>query len=1099
MKASDGQKGLDPRRGGTASISGALVDESGSSRAILVLEDCELDFAAHTFVNCHGREMRLTPAEVALLDAFVASPRRVLSRDQLGRAVGGRGAGASDRRIDMLIARLRHKIEPNPKSPRFIVTVPGAGYTFALQPQVIARGNALPPSGRENAGSPERADERVATSQDAGLQDFGLQHSEPERRQVTALSCVLVGLPAMALNLDPEEAVEIVRRFQELSNTVITQWGGAVASSLRGSGNVLSLFGYPKGHEDDAERAVHAALDLMEKVGDLSSSSDERLQLRCAIATGLVLVGADQSPIGEATLIARQLRNLTPPNSLTVTARTRKLLSNTFVCADPQFFELKDVSVPVTAYRITGKRAIESRLEARTSGRFSQFVGRQHELRQMTSLWERVKGGLGQVLLVSGEAGIGKSRLCRAWLGRIADEVHVHLRVQCSPYHANSAFYPAINQLAHAARFKPADTPQLRLKKLEALLSQAGADTLVDTPLFAALLSIPVDAVNSSPNLPPPRQRDLTIAAMLRRLLGLAVARPVVLEVSDAHRMDSSSLELISRGIAAIKNARVFMVCTFRPEFFPQWLDESHVTMMRLDRLSREETAMIVSDVAGEKELPSAVRDQIMSRADGIPLFAEELTKEALEAELPDAGERTAAVAPLSSVAIPAALLGSLSARLDRLGPNKEIAQIAAVIGREFSYRLLAAVVQPSGSSLQTALAHIAACELIFARGEPPDASYIFKHALIQDAAYATMVRSKRRQLHGRVADALIAGFPETVETQPELIAYHLDHAGRTENAIEYMRKAAQRAIERSANAEAIGHLTRARELLQSAPDKGEAKHAALGLEVMLGQAMIAGSGYAAPETEAIFLRARALMDDRTEPSQKFTTLYGIWACYYVGGDSGKQRDAAREFLAEAERSTDRAALCIAHRAAGTTCVTTGQFFEGLHHLERARALYDAQRHSSYRFQYGQDIGVAALCYLSWAQWHLGHVDQALAAAAEAMRRAEEVSHPHTLVYALCHAGGLMDLFRRRSEDIGAYTKRVISCCTENGLTHWANCGRIFQGWAEICSGNVEHGIEMLRSGIAAWQQRGARLWLPFFLTFGGGGAASRPLVLMPR
>ena len=384
--------------------------------------------------------------------------------------------------------------------------------------------------------------------------------------------------------------------------------------------------------------------------------------------------------------------------------------------------ELEGVSKPVTGYRITGKRAIESRFDARSGGKHTQFVGRQHELQQMSTLWERAKSGKGQVVLLCGEAGIGKSRICRSWLDRIADEPHIILRNQCSPYHTNSPFYPVINQLEHAARFEREDSPDVKLKKLETVLSQAGAATLVDTPFFAALLSIPTDGFYSSPNLTPQRQRDLTIAALLRQVLGLALTRPVVLKVADAHWIDSSTLELLDRCIASIKTARVFVVCTFRPEFFPHWLDQSHVTMLRLDRLSREQTELIISEVAGGKELPCGIQEQIMSKADGVPLFAEELTKAVLESGLlQDAGDRYVTTASPLSLAIPTTLLGSLTARLDRLGPSKEVAQIGAVIGREFSYRLIAAVAKISDPSLQSAIGQLAACGLISVRGEPPD------------------------------------------------------------------------------------------------------------------------------------------------------------------------------------------------------------------------------------------------------------------------------------------------------------------------------------------------------------------------------------------
>jgi len=1072
--ALDEQKLLD-RLSQSAASRGSKGDETVP--VPVKIGDCKLDLAGHTFVDGSGREMRLTRAETALLTAFVDSPRRVLSRDQLRHAVAGRGAEPYDRSVDMLVARLRRKIEPDPKAPRFILSVPGVGYKFDVRPQSAANGEAPPALEPEPLNQSGREEAIPASTPGQGS---AAPHSEAQRRQLTVLACGLVGSTARAgINLDPEDFGDTIRHFQEICTSVITHWGGAVINFV--GDEILASFGYPKGYEDDAERAVHAGLDLVERIGEVRSQSGDALQVRIAIATGLVLVGENRTVIGEAVVTAARLRDVTPANSVTVTASTRKLLGDMFIYDDSQF---DGVLGPVTTYEVTGKQAIEMRFVAGQTAKLTQFVGRQHELQQLSTLWELAKAGKGQVALLCGEPGIGKSRITKTWSNLIADEPHILMRYQCSPHHINSPFYPVINHLERAAHFEREDTPDLKLRKLEAVLSQAGAATLADTRLYAALLSIPTDKFNSSPDLTSQRQRELTIAALLRQLRDLAHARPVVIVLADAHWIDSSTLELLSRCIASIKAARIFVLINFRPEFFPPWLDESHVTMLTPNRLAREQIEAIILDVAGSKELPRELQEQITSKSDGVPLFAEELTKTVLESGLlQDAGDRYVAVGPLPPLAVPMTLLGSLTARLDRLGEMREIAQMGAAIGREFSYRLLAAIASVSSPTLQSALAHLAASELIFVRGEPPDSTYIFKHALVQDAAYATMVRSKCQQLHSRIADALTQGFPETVETQPELMAHHLAQAGLTERAIEYFRKAARRAIERSANAEAIGHLTRALEMLESLPENPERERLTLGLEVMLGQAMIADRGYAAPDTRKVLLRAKTRFDDLTDPSQKFAVLYGIWAGHYVGGEGSKQTDAAIEFLAEAERHKDTAALCIAHRMLGTTCVTKGEFATGLHHLEQARALYDSAHHSRYRYQYGQDIGAAALCYLSWALWHLGYVDRASEVATEAMKWAEQLSHPHTLVYTICHVRAFIDLFSRRREDARSYATMVVSLSTENGFSHWLNCGRVLEGWAEICRGEVDGGIELLRSGIADWHKRGARLWLPIFLT----------------
>jgi predicted ATPase len=453
-----------------------------------------------------------------------------------------------------------------------------------------------------------------------------------------------------------------------------------------------------------------------------------------------------------------------------------------------------------------------------------------------------------------------------------------------------------------------------------------------------------------------------------------------------------------------------------------------------------------------------------------------------MESELvQEDADRYVATGAVNSLHVPTSLLDSLTARLDRLGKAKDIAQIGAVIGREFSAALLAGVASQSANSLQPALTQLTDSELIPATDTFPETTYAFKHALVRDAAYATLPRAKRRHLHSRIADVLENSFPFSVATQPELLAHHLAEAGFTVRAVEYLQKAAQHAIARSANAEAIAHLTRALELLPAVDDSAERKRARFSLEAMLSQAMIARYGYAAPKTRDALLKASTLIEESTESSRKFAVLYGIWASHYVAGELVEQRCAAAEFLKEAERSGDAAIKCVGHRLIGTTYLTMGELAAGLRHLKKAWALYDSEHHAVFGYQYGQDIGASTLCYLSWALWHLGYVEQASRAATEAMALAEKASHPHTLAYTTCHARGFMDLFRRRHEDTRAYAGLVISICNENGFLHWANCGAIFNGWAAVCGNQVDRGIELLQEGLSAWQSGGARLWMPMF------------------
>jgi predicted ATPase/class 3 adenylate cyclase len=1011
--------------------------------SILCLEDCRLDLAGHVFVTADGQEVALTRAESEVLKELAWKPCCVLSREKLRRHAAGRDADPFDRSIDMLVARLRRKIEPDPKVPRFLVTVPGVGYKLMARPL--------------SASKP--------------------QSTEPERRQITALCCKLVGAMEFAVKFDPEEVSRVTGTFHEVVVSAITQMGGTIATVT--PDHILAFFGYPEAHEDDAERAVSAALDAMTKIRRLPSPTGGPLQLRVGAATGLALASQLQA-VGGPSVVAIAVCDLAAPNSVMVTTSTRGLLSSTFVCDRPERYELAEVSEAVSACRVTGRRQVASRFKARHSSKITRLIGRDQELQQLLELWDRAKRGEGQVGLICGEAGIGKSHLCEFLLGLLIEEPHATFRYQCSPHHTNSPFYPIISQLEHAMGFEQADTPALKLEKLEAGLSVEA--TKKEILLYASLLSIATPQRESPLRFTPQRQKDLTIAALSRHLLKLAEKQPLIIVLADAHWIDPSTLDLVNSVIPLIRTIRVFFVIKFRPEFIPPWLGDPHVTMLTLDRIGREQGRGIISEVVGQRAMAPEVEEQIIDKADGVPLFVEELTKSVLETELAENANDRHVAGRFPLLTVPASLLDSLTARLDRLGPAKEIVQVGSVIGREFSQPLLAVVVRGSAVSLRAALTQLEASELVFPSQQSPDVTYRFKHALLQDAAYATLSRVKRQQIHSLVADSLENGFPLTVETQPELLAHHFAQAGLTERAVDYLLKAGQRSIEHSANLGAIDHLTRALELVQALPDSPQRKRAKFQVEVMLGQAMIAAYGYAAPRTREALLRARTIIDDSTDLTQKFSVLYGIWASHYVAGEMAKQRAAAAEFMAEAERTADIAIQCTAHRIVGTAAVTMGEFATGCSHLRQAWALYDPERHACYRYQYVQDIGAATLCYLSWALWHLGYFDQASEAAAKALKLAEKLSHPHTIAYTICHARGFMDLFRRRSEDMQSYAGVVISICNENGLLHWVNCGNILDGWAAVCAGQVDKGTETLREGLAGWHKGGARLWMPMFL-----------------
>ncbi|MGB8632816.1 MAG: AAA family ATPase [Xanthobacteraceae bacterium] len=661
--------------------------EASPVSSILYIEDCRLDLGGRVFVDSFGREVALTRAESSLLTELASSPCQVLSREKLRRAVAGRGAEPFDRSIDMLVARVRRKIEPDPKAAQFLVTVPGGGYKLMVRPQTADR--------RPSGAAPH----------------------EPERRQLTALACNLVGAMGFAVKFDIEDLSQVTQNFQDTAVTAITRMGGTIITMA--PEQILALFGYPVAHEDDAERAVNAGLNALAKIGQLRSPLGEPLRAQVAVATGLALASQDHA-VGEPRAIVAGLCELAIPNSVLVAASTRRLLNGAFVCGNPEQYELDGVSV--SASSVTGKRTVESRFAARRLGKLTRLVGRDQELQQLLALWDRAKQGQGRVGLVGGDAGIGKSHLSEALLVHIAGEPHATIRYQCSPQHLNSPFYPVISQLEHALDLEPMDAPEIKLKKLEAALSATLGATQDDISLYAALLAIATPAREPSSSAAPQRVKELTIAALSRYLLNLAHKQPLIIVLADAHWIDSSTLELLNKIVPLIKTVRVFLLIEFRPEFIPQWVSEPHVTTLRLGPLGREQSRTIICEVTGGKKLPREVREQILDQTDGVPLFVEELTKTVLESEvLKDVGDHYVAAGPLPALAVPSTLLESLTARFDRLDSAKEVAQIGAVIGREFSYQLLAAVVPLSADSLKVALARLVASELIFVSTNLPN------------------------------------------------------------------------------------------------------------------------------------------------------------------------------------------------------------------------------------------------------------------------------------------------------------------------------------------------------------------------------------------
>ena len=652
-----------------------------------------------------------------------------------------------------------------------------------------------------------------------------IKQAEAERRQLTVMFVDLVGSTELSGKLDPEDMREVIRAYQNTVAGEIGRFEGHVAKFM-GDG-VLAYFGYPRAHEDEAERAVRAGLVISEAVAKLQTAAAAPLSTRVGIATGQVVVGdlvgegaaQEEAVVGETPNLAARLQALAEPGNLVVAPTTRRLLGGLFELHDLGANDLKGFATPVRTFRVVGEAGADSRFEALHAAGLTPLVGRDEELQLLLSRWRRAEGGEGQVVLVSGEPGIGKSRLSRALLEALSGEPHVRLRYQCSPHHTSSALHPVIVQLERAAGFAKGDRPETKLDKLEVLLGQSSERVSEAAALLAPLLSITTGERYPALDLTPQRQKQLTLEAIASQLEGLAAERPVLVVLEDAHWIDPTSLELFELMINRVQTLPGLVLITCRPEFQPAWSGYPDVTFLSLNRLGQRQAAGIVERLTRGKALPTDVLGQIVAKTDGVPLFVEELTKTVLESGLLRETEAGYVLdGSLPDLEIPATLHDSLMARLDRLGPVKDIAQIGAAIGRTFSHALVTGVAERDHVELGPGLDQLVTSELVFRRGVPPEATYSFKHALVQDAAYESLLRTRRRQLHASIATCLEERFREIVAAEPEVLAHHHNAAGQTEAAVGYWIEAGRRAAERSANREAIEHLNKARGALDALP-----------------------------------------------------------------------------------------------------------------------------------------------------------------------------------------------------------------------------------------------------------------------------------------
>ena len=915
---------------------------------------------------------------------------------------------------------------------------------------------------------------------------------EAERRQVTVMFSDLVGSTALSAYMDPEDLREIISAYQQCAVEAVRRFDGFVARYM-GDG-VLVYFGYPQAHEDDAERAIRAGLELITAVTALKTRAF--LQTRVGMATGLVVVGdligsgasQERGVVGETPNLAARLLGIAEPNTVVICNSTRRLLGNLFELEDLGPRVIKGIDRPTRAWAVLQASSVASRFEALHPMGLTALVGRKEELELLQRCWFKATGNEGQVVLLSGEAGIGKSRLTTAFLEFLADEGHVRLRYFCSPQHTDSALYPIVGQMERAAGLTRVDPPQTKLDKLDSVLKQTSTSAQ-DAALFAEMLSLPNDGRYPTLELTPQQRRQRTLEALVLQGEALARSCPVLMVFEDAHWADPTSLELFGRVVDWVRTRSVLLIVTFRPDFEPGWAGK-HVTPLSLTRLAPREVGVIIDHIVGNNPLPANIRQDIIERTDGIPLFVEEMTKAVLEAESEGEGQRAAALVPSRASAVPATLHASLMARLDRLGPAKELAQVGAAIGREFSHFLLTAVVRKPEMELQTTLDRLIGAGLLLQQGGAPSATYLFKHALVRDAAYSTLLREPRRALHARIAETLESQFADICENQPELLARHCTEAGLIEKAAALWGKAGLRSAQRSALVEASEQLRRALDQIATLTATPALRREEIKLQVALITPFLHVSGYAAPETRAAVERARLLIEQAEalgeppeDPLLLFSVLYGFWVANLVAFNGDVMRQLAAQFLALADKQTATGALMMGHRLMGLSLLHTGDLVNGGAHLNRAITLYDPAEHRPLATRFGQDIGAATLSWKSLACWLLGYPQTALADAEQALKVAREMGHSATLMYVL-NFSAWTNIFCGNYAVANALVDEFSALKDKTGSLFWGAWGMMQRGFLMALTGKAPDAVQTITSGLTAMRATGTTMWMPLWLSY---------------
>lgn len=929
------------------------------------------------------------------------------------------------------------------------------------------------------------ARKRLRAAIEAGEQVEGAEERAPpqvgtrvaERRHLTTLFLDLVGSTALSARFDPEDISEVLTRYQNAVAGIVTRYEGHVAKYM-GDG-VLCYFGWPTAHEDDAKRAAQSALDVIEAMREIRAPDGQALSVRAGAATGLVVVGdlvgegaaQEEAVVGDTPNLAARLQALAEPGQVIVADTTRQLIQDNFEVEAIGRVNLKGLDEPVQAWRVTGERSLESRFEPDTLAPVLPLIGRDHELALILERWRRACSGEGQVTVLIGEAGIGKSRLTRAVIDEIRPEEHYRLSYHCSPYHTDSSFYPAIRQLLHTTGILQTDTAEQKLKKLESHLRTA------DPRIIAALLQIDSIGDYGSLDLTPNQVRKQIMEETAREVQALSREKPVLLVVEDAHWSDASTLAMLEACLDKIVEERVMILITGRPTFSHGFGGHPIVSRLTLNRLGSDHTTSVLSKITGGKSLPGELVAEIISRTDGVPLFIEELAKTIIESgDLRETQDAYELRGPISRVSIPSTLHDSLMARIDRLQPIKEIAQMAACIGRNFERSALAKIANVDDKALDEALAQLEHSELIFRRGTPPDVSYVFKHALVRDVAYESLLKRRRQEVHHRLLDV----FEADTTASPELKAHHATEAGLTEKAVLLWGAAATKAQARPAYIEAANHLRAALSQVAKLLDHAQWREKELALLVQLAQIHIAKDGYGSTEASETFARALKRVEATNDPELRVAIYYGTWITPYINNDLRRAFELVSRLVKDMAAEPDPIPRLISRRMRAATLIAMGRSSEALDDLDEAYALYQSAEIVDFSSKFAQDPGVQIWCYMLLAQWICGDEQRARETADRSLLRARKLKHANTICYAGLHDVALSIWIGNiaRAREVNDEMRRLSD---KHDMTFWKNYVAIHDA-VIACMADEPEAPARLDKALDEYKAKGGWLWVTLYL-----------------